>query len=131
MDTTQAEQEIRHLIDTWLKATAHGDLEKILDLMDEEVVFLTPGRPPMLGREEFATSFRALPANSRIVGTSDIREIRVCGNHAFVWTQLAVEVTPDGSGEAMKKAGSTLSVFRQGGDGRWRLFRDANLLTQV
>lgn len=44
------EQAIRHLIEKWHAATAVGDLTQILGLMADDVVFLTPGQPPMLGK---------------------------------------------------------------------------------
>jgi uncharacterized protein (TIGR02246 family) len=39
------EQAIRFLIETWLEATAAGDVPKVLELMDDDVVFIGPGRP--------------------------------------------------------------------------------------
>ena len=40
------EQEIRQLVATWIAATKVGDIETVLSLMAEDVVFLLPGRPP-------------------------------------------------------------------------------------
>ena len=34
------EQEIRQLISTWMTATKAGDIESVLKLMSEDVVFL-------------------------------------------------------------------------------------------
>ena len=39
-------EKIRELINTWLRATAAGDLQTVLGLMAEDVVFLLPGQPP-------------------------------------------------------------------------------------
>jgi ketosteroid isomerase-like protein len=39
-----------------------------------------------------------------------------------------VTATPTEGGDAMRRAGPVLSVFRKEPDGRWVLFRDANLL---
>ena len=69
----------------------------------------------------------ALP---RIDGRSEIQEIHVAGDLAYIWTKLFVEVTPPGGAPAMKRAGHTLSILRKA-DGRWRLARDANLLAPV
>ena len=59
---------------------------------------------------------------------SEIKEIRVAGDHAYVWSHLSVVVTPPGGGAPTTRAGHTLSVFRRE-DGKWLLARDANLLT--
>lgn len=52
------EQAIRDLIATWHKASAAGDLTTVLKLMAEDVVFLVAGKPPMRGRDAFATGFK-------------------------------------------------------------------------
>src|SRR5262245_47399965 len=49
------EQEIRELVETWMAATKAGDVEAVLGLMTDDVVFLVPGQPPM-GRAEFAAA---------------------------------------------------------------------------
>ena len=36
-----------------MRASAAGDVERVLGLMAEDVVFLLPGQPPMRGRETF------------------------------------------------------------------------------
>ena len=44
------EQAIRDLIASWHRATAAGDVETVLTLMAEDVVFLVAGHPPTRGR---------------------------------------------------------------------------------
>ena len=126
------EQQIRDLVATWMSATREGDIDTVLSLMSEDVVFLVAGQPPF-GKEQFAAALRAPPGapKPRIDGRSEIQEIRVFGDWAFMWTRLSVEVTPPaGSGSPVKRAGHTLTVLRKT-NGRWQLARDANLLTPV
>ena len=47
-----------------------------------------------------------------IDGRSEIQEIQISGDHAYMWSQLRVEVTPPG-GVTVKRAGHTLSVLRK------------------
>jgi hypothetical protein len=68
---------------------------------------------------------------ARIEGKPDIQEICVAGDFAFCWNQLFLTVTPLQGGPAQRRAGPTLSVFRKEPDGRWILFRDANMLKAV
>ena len=131
MNDATDEQEIREVIATWMKATAAGDLERILSLMCEDVVFLFAGQPPMRGRDAFAAGFRAALERVRIEGISDIQEIRISGDHAYCWTQLSLTISPLPGGSPKRRAGSTLSVFRKEADGQWRLLRDANLLSEI
>ena len=65
-----------------------------------------------------------------VEGESDIREIRILGDWAFMWTHLTVKVTPSDGGESMVRSGNTLTILRKEG-GEWLLARDANLLAPV
>ena len=50
--------------------------------------------------------------------------------HAYLRNYIALTITPP-DGAPMRRAGYTLTVLRKGQDGRWRLARDANLLSKV
>ncbi|MFL6197821.1 MAG: YybH family protein, partial [Thermoanaerobaculia bacterium] len=52
------EQEIRQLVSTWMEATKAGDVDTVLSLMAEDVVFLVPGQPVMR-KAGFAAAARA------------------------------------------------------------------------
>lgn len=125
------ESQIRQLVATWMDATRAGDVDAVLDLMADDAVFLLPGRPPM-DKAEFATLSRPAPGAlaPQIDSHSEIQEITVSGDWAFMWTRLRVTVTPPQGGTAMQRAGHTLTVLRKD-KGRWLLARDANLLAQV
>ena len=126
------EQQIRDLVATWMTATRNGDLATVLDLMTDDVVFLVAGQAPF-GKQQFAAAMRPAAAGAalpRIDGRSEIQEIQVAGDLAYMWSKLVVEVTPPGGAPTMKRAGHTLSILRKA-NGRWRLARDANLLAPV
>ena len=65
----------------------------------------------------------------RIEGTSDIQEIQVMGDWAYLRNHLTMTVTPPGGGKTVRRSGYTLTILRKEADGKWRLARDANLLT--
>ncbi|RZI83411.1 MAG: SgcJ/EcaC family oxidoreductase [Rubrivivax sp.] len=125
------ESQIRELIATWHAATLSKDVGAVLRLMTDDMVFLVPGRPPM-DKTEFAAISRQQAAASAptIHATSDIREIQIAGDWAFMWTVLSVEVTPTEGGQPTHRAGHTLSVLKKQ-NGQWLLARDANLLVTV
>jgi len=124
------EEEIRQLVGRWLEASKRGDVATVLSLMTDDVVFLVPGQPPMKGRAAFETAMKAQasPDGTRpaIEGRSEIQEIRVLHDWAFMWTKLEVEIQPPGRAW-QKRAGHTLTVLRKD-NGAWRIARDANLL---
>jgi len=125
---TDDERGIREVIDTWMCATAAGDLARVLELMDDHVVFLGPGRPPMRGKDGFAQASKAAEGRHRIEGSTDVQEVRVFGDLAYCWNQLTVRMSPHDGGEASEMSGPVLSIFRKRADGKWVLFRDANML---
>lgn len=122
------EDAIRDLVAAWMRASESGDLNQLLSLMADDVVFLTPGNPPMHGRESFAIAFAGAMDLFRMEGVPEIQEVRVQGDLAYCWNHLTVTMTPRSGGTAMRRRGHALSIFRRGLDGRWLLFRDANLL---
>src|SRR5258706_6241414 len=96
------EQAIRDLVATWLRAPKAGDNAAVLNLMADDVVFLTPGQTPMRGRLAFAAAKKGL-ADMDIDAHSDIQEIKVLGNWAYCWNRLTVVVTPRGGGASIKR----------------------------
>ena len=120
------ERAIRQVVETWMAASRSGDLDTVLGLMTEDVVFMVPGREPF-GKEAFAALSKGA-GESPIEGTSEIVELKILGEWAFIRNRIAMQMTPPG-GEAVRRAGYTLTLLRKEADGRWRLARDANLLT--
>jgi uncharacterized protein (TIGR02246 family) len=125
---TDDERAIRDLIATWMTASQAGDIETVLGLMTDDVVFMVPGREPF-GKEAFAAASQGMKG-MRMEGTNEIRELNVFGDWAYLRSHIAITITPPG-GELMRRAGYTLTILRKGQDGRWRLARDANLMTAV
>jgi uncharacterized protein (TIGR02246 family) len=122
------ERAIRDLVATWMAASQAGDVETVLGLMADDVVFMVPGRAPF-GKAAFAADAQAMK-NVRFEGTHDIRELAVLGDWAYLRNYLTVTVTPPG-GAPVRRAGYTLTILRKEPGGKWLLARDANLLTKV
>jgi len=123
---TDDERAIRQVVATWMAASRSGDGATVLSLMTEDAIFMVPGREPF-GREVFEAA-AAAPNAMRMEGTNEIVEIQVLGEWAFSRNRIELTATPPG-GEPVRRHGYTLTLYRKGADGRWRLARDANLLT--
>jgi uncharacterized protein (TIGR02246 family) len=118
------ETAIRNLVDTWMAASKAGDIATVLSLMTDDVIFMVPGREPF-GREAFAAASDTMK-NVRMEGKSDIRELRVLGDWAYLRNHIEITITLEG-GEPVKRSGWTLTILRKE-SGQWRLARDANLV---
>jgi uncharacterized protein (TIGR02246 family) len=124
---TEDERAIRELIATWMAASKAGDSATVLSLIADDAVFMVVGQEPF-GKDAFRAAAQG-QKDLRIEGTSDIREIEVLGDWAWVRSYLTVTVTPPG-GEPVRRAGFTLTILRKTA-GRWMLVRDANLMTRL
>ena len=125
------EEQIRQLVSTWMDATKAGDVETVLSLMSDDVIFLAPGRDPMRKKDfELAAKAQAANAAPKFDGTSEIQEIKIAGDCTFMWTKLRVIATPPDGSPAMERKGHALTVLKKEA-GKWVLARDANLLSPV
>jgi uncharacterized protein (TIGR02246 family) len=125
------EEQIRELVQTWMSATKAGDLDTVLSLMADDAVFLIAGQPPMIGKAAYAAASRTGKKNQerpRFDGRSEIQEIKVLGDWAYMWTKLRVVVTPPGGAQPIARAGHTLTILKKQ-NGKWLLARDANMLS--
>jgi uncharacterized protein (TIGR02246 family) len=90
---TSDEREIRAVHSIWIDAVNTGDLARLLTLVAEDVVFLTPGQAPS-GREGFSSNFRTAHQQMRICCTSELEEVIVAGKVACTRSRDALSVTP-------------------------------------
>ena len=120
------ERAIREVVETWMDASRRGEVATVLDLMTDDVLFMTPGREPF-GKAEFRAASESM-RDMRMEGRAEIREIEVLGRWAWIRNHIDLTLTRAG-GEPVRRSGYTLTILRKGEDGRWRLFRDANLVS--
>jgi uncharacterized protein (TIGR02246 family) len=121
------EEQIKSLVARWAEATAAGDAETVLSLIADDALFLTVGGG-VVTKADFAAAAESSPGEDapRISGTSDVQEVTVIGDWAFVWTKLSVSMTPPG-GEPVTRNGHALSILKKT-NGQWQWVRDANML---
>jgi len=124
------EQAIREVHAVWIEAVNAGDLDLLLSLMTDDVVFLNPGRAAF-GRNEFLLGFSAAHQKSRIRCISELEEVVIAGDVAYTLSLDSLSVTPHAGGAATKLAGNRLTIYRKQADGRWLLARDAHTLSPV
>src|SRR4030095_9621644 len=122
---TNDEIAIRELIERWMSASRTGDIATVLSLMADDVIFMVPGQKPF-GKEAFAAASRGM-LNVRFEGRSDIEELKVLGNWAYLRNYIDMTITPE-QGAPVHRAGYTLTILQKQDDGRWVLARDANLV---
>ncbi|MCX5658313.1 MAG: SgcJ/EcaC family oxidoreductase [Planctomycetota bacterium] len=124
------EQAIREAHSNWISVVNAGDLARLLPLMADDAVFLTPGQEPV-GRDGFSRNFSAAHGQVRVDCRSELEEAVVVGEVAYTRSRDALSVAPRAGGEATQLAGHRITVYRKQPDGRWLLARDAHTLSPV
>jgi uncharacterized protein (TIGR02246 family) len=120
------ETAIRKVVEQWMAASKAGDLDTVLSLMTDDAIFMTPGREPF-GKAEFRAQSEAM-RDVQIDGRAEVQEIEVRGDQAWIRNHIDLTVIP-AQGEPKHRSGDTLTILKKCDDGRWRLARDANLVT--
>lgn len=119
------EQAVRELVDNWLEASKRHDLTTLLDLLDEDVLFIVPGKEPF-GKEEFAAGNHEMQ-EAQMEAAIDIKELKVTGEWAWMRSFLKIAFTGV-EGDTTKLSGHILTVFRKTAEEKWVIYRDANLV---
>ena len=117
------EQAIRELVDKWFAASKNRDVQTLLSMMAEDVIFMTPGREPF-GKEAFTAN---KPQAVLKEGTSNIQEIEVLGDTAWMRNHLDLMIEAP-NGESQRLTGYVLTILKKSSDGQWVISRDANLV---
>ena len=94
--------------------------------MADDVIFMVPGKEPF-GKDEFVAGSEKMK-DVKMEAQSDIQEIKVLGDWAWMRNFLKVTFTPPGGAETVK-SGHILTILHKGPDGKWVIKRDANLMT--
>jgi len=119
------EEAIRKLVETWLAANKKDDIATMLNLLAEDVIFMVPGKEPF-GKKEFEIARQEM-IDVKMEGKSDIQEIKVLGDWAWMRNFLRVTFTPV-KGSTTVHSGYILTILRKNPNGNWVIARDANLL---
>jgi uncharacterized protein (TIGR02246 family) len=82
----------------------------------------------MRGKDAFAANTRAMAGKVEVHGSADVQEVRVFGDWAYAWVQLTIRKRDVGATDATELTGPAMSVLRRLADGRWVIFRDANMI---
>ena len=126
------EKEIRELFGNWIESTIKGNLELAHQCIADDALFFVPGVGEMDKKTFAAAAAGGSPEDSPIEFDLDskLREIKVLRDHAYMWIESTLVMTPKNGDPATKMAGHSLSILEKR-DGRWQILRDANTLTAV
>lgn len=115
------------LLDKWREATRAKNIDAILELVTDDVVFLPSSVPPIEGKgaveEMYGTFF---PRYREIRHEAIIEEMRVAGDWAFLWGTDELRLTPESGETETHLKGKGLSILKRQSDESWRFWRGIN-----
>jgi len=120
------ELAIRQVVADWIQFTVEERVDELMDLMTDDMLFLTTKFPPMT-KAAFEKGTREMVGKARIVPQAEIKEVQVEGDFGWLWQELTVNVIMEGKEPVVMK-GRTMAIYRRCEDGKWRLMRDANMM---
>src|ERR1700739_1935211 len=124
--TAENRNAILAVLDRWRLATAARNIDALLELLEDDIVFLPSSLPPIQGKAQVEQMYRTFFTQyTGIRHEATTEEIQVAGDWAFLWgTDELFLITVSGQKTHMK--GKGLSIFKRGTDGSWRVWRGIN-----
>jgi ketosteroid isomerase-like protein len=125
-----AEPAVRKAHDQYVAATNSNRLDSWLGTLDDDVVYLVPNRPAIVGKETVGSWAAEYLDGNTTHWTKSIQDLVVSGDWAFARYSYSVSDTAvvrdssvDGGGTA-NDSGWGFVVYHHGADGAWRVARD-------
>jgi uncharacterized protein (TIGR02246 family) len=126
MDGQDDRTAIENLNAAWLAAVRAKDVDALVGMVTDDVVFLPSGAPPIRGRAAVAAMYRSFfPQFASVEQTATVEEIDVSGDWAFQWGSETLTLKPAGGGPLIRFAGKGMTVLRRE-SGAWKFARGIN-----
>lgn len=118
------EQAVHRAHDKYLAAINANDLDAFLTAVTNDIVFIAPNSPMMVGMSAVEPWVRGYFEAVETSWDKTTIEIVVADGWAFErYTYLAVD-RPHGGGKPSVDTGNGINIYRVGADGVWRVARD-------
>jgi len=101
-----------------------GDLEAMLATMTDDVVYLPPGQPAVLGTEALRSAVQPYYEQFEIHLSMNAEETVVAGDWAFEWGWASSSMRPLPDGDTVHVEAKYLYVYERQPDGSWKIARD-------
>jgi uncharacterized protein (TIGR02246 family) len=119
-------ESIRELTARWTAAVQARDIDRLLGLVTDDVVFLPSSGPPIRGKEAVGDLYRSLFSQFDVEQSASIEEVEVGGDWAFSWGAETLTLSPRGGGRPIRLRGKGLAILRRQPDGSWKYARGIN-----
>jgi ketosteroid isomerase-like protein len=111
--------------EAYVTAINSNDLATLLGMLTEDVVFLSPNQPVIVGKAAVRLWLEAYLKAFKTHWDKPVQEFVVSGNWAFERYSFKSSDTPIGAGPVGELTGWGLVIYHHDADGKWRVARDA------
>ena len=121
----QDEAEIAKILatrDAWIAGVKAQDLDRLMNLLTDDIVMMHPNRPAVVGKAANRADLVAAFTKFRVDQTAESDETVVAGEWAFDRARVATTLTPI-SGEAVTFHSKSITLLRRQPDGSWKIAR--------
>ena len=125
MERTAVDQAAHLAHANYTEAINSNDLDSLMGMMTEDVVFLAAHSPPMVGKGAVRPWAAAYYEAYTTRWEKDNQEFVVTGDWAFERYSYRSTDTPKAGGQPIVDTGWGLVIYHRDADGKWRVARDA------
>ena len=114
-----------HAHEAYVTAINSNNLDTLLGVLTEDVVFLAPQEPVMVGKAAVRPWLEGYFKAFKTHWDKPVQEFVVNGEWAFERYSYKSTDTPAGGGAVVEDTGWGLVIYHRDTDGKWRVARDA------
>ena len=111
--------------EAYVTAINSNNLDTLLGVLTEDVVFLAPQEPAMVGKTAVRPWLEGYVKAFKTHWDKPVQEFIVNGEWAFERYSYKSSDTPAGGGAVVEDTGWGLVIYHRDADGKWRVARDA------
>jgi uncharacterized protein (TIGR02246 family) len=123
-------EAIRKLGEEWERAIGSGDIRRLLALVTDDIVFMPPSAPSIVGKRALEDVYRAFFARYAVKQTFAPEEIQVSGDWAFARGTDVLTLEPLDGAPSMVVRARGVSIMKREQDG-WKIARGITNLDQA
>jgi ketosteroid isomerase-like protein len=111
--------------EAYLSAINSNSLQSLLAIVTNDVVFLSPNEPVLVGKDAVRAWSQEYLKVFTIHWDKAVSEFTVAGEWAFERYSYKQNDKPRGGGASVTDTGKGLIIYHRDADGKWRVARDA------
>ena len=124
-ETNSSDASAHQAHEAYVTAINSNDLNQMLDVLTDDVVFLSANEAPMVGKAAVRPWLEAYLKAYKTHWDKPVQEFVVNGDWAFERYSYTSNDTPLGGGDVVTDTGWGLVLYHHDADGKWRVARDA------